>query len=87
MGYRGCWIGGVISALDEISDLVALPKDVFPFAGLTIGVPAETPQHRPRIPRKLVIHEDQYREPSSEELKSAIKGMATITSRGNWAAT
>lgn len=87
LGYRGCWIGGIISALDQISDLISLPEDVFPFAGLTIGVAAEPQQSRPRISRQLVVHENTYREPTSDELKTAIKDMAAITSRGNWAAT
>lgn len=87
LGYRGCWIGGVLSALHEIVELLALPSGVFPFAGLVIGVPNEAPKHRPRVARALVLHEDRYREPSEAELEAALADMAGITSRGDWAST
>ena len=84
MGYRACWIGGVLGALNEISDLMALPQDVFPFAGLTIGLPDEAPQHRPRVARTMVIHENRYQSPTPEQLDVAIQQMAPITARGDW---
>lgn len=87
LGYRGCWIGGIISALQEVSALVKLPKGVFPFAALTIGVPNEDPVHRPRLPRKMMVHENTYQTPLAEELTQAIDEMAKITQRGNWAQT
>jgi FMN reductase (NADPH) len=87
LGYRGCWIGGVISAPTEISDLIGLPTGVFPFAALTIGVPDETPKHRPRLPRQQVIHENSYKIPSTIELREATNLMASITARGNWPQT
>ena len=85
LGYRGCWIGGVISNVVEISKLLSLPPAVFPFAGLTIGVPDEDPQHRPRLPRPFVIHENHYAEPI--DLQKGIKDMGAITARGDWAQT
>ncbi|PYE55895.1 nitroreductase family protein [Deinococcus yavapaiensis] len=85
LGYRGCWIGGVLSALPEIVDLLRLPSGVVPFSGLVVGVPAEAPRTRPRVARDLVVHQDAYREPSPEELDGALADMASITARGNWA--
>ncbi len=87
LGYMGCWIGGVMRSIQEISDLLKLPKGVFPFAGLTIGVPDEESKHRPRLYRDQVVHENKYREYSKEELKSSTKEMAAITARGDWALT
>jgi len=87
LGYRGCWIGGVLNALERIVELTKLPNGVVPFAGLTIGVPDESPVRRPRIQRDLVFHTDSYRKPSSDEIKSAVEQMAPITARGNWAQT
>ncbi|MCL4454847.1 MAG: prepilin peptidase, partial [Deinococcus sp.] len=40
----------------------------FPVAGLCVGVPEERPKPRPRLARELVVHENHYREPSSDEL-------------------
>ena len=87
LGYRGCWIGGVLSALEEVVALLALPELVFPFAGLVLGVPDEQHKHRPRIARNLVVHEDRYRVPSEEELEGALADMAPISARGDWAQT
>ncbi|MBC7466900.1 MAG: nitroreductase family protein [Bdellovibrio sp.] len=87
LGYRGCWIGGLINAPNEISELIQLPEGCFPFAALTIGVPDEEPVHRPRLPRNQVVHENTYRKPSAEELKIGAEQMASITARGNWAQT
>lgn len=87
LGYRGCWIGGVLNALEKIVEVLHLPHGVLPFAGLTIGVPDEAPVQRPRIPRELVVHVDAYREPSAAEIERAVSEMAPITARGNWAQT
>jgi FMN reductase (NADPH) len=87
LGYQGCWIGGVLSALEEIIELCALPKGVLPFAGLTIGVPDESPAQRPRIQPELVLHQNQYRLPQAHELETALQRMAAITARGDWAQT
>jgi FMN reductase (NADPH) len=85
LGYQGCWIGGVLSALEEILDLCQLPDGVLPFAGLTIGIPDESPAQRPRIQPELVLHQNQYRLPETHELETALERMAAITARGDWA--
>ncbi|MBS1983814.1 MAG: nitroreductase family protein [Bdellovibrionales bacterium] len=85
LGYRGCWIGGVMNALQEISELIQLPPKVFPFAALTLGVPDESPQYRPRLPREQVIHENTYRAPSASALAQGVADMAAISGRGSWA--
>ena len=87
LGYRGCWIGGLINAPNEISDLIGLPEGCFPFAALTIGLPDEDHVHRPRLARKLVVHENTYHKPTREELMAGTEQMASITARGNWAQT
>ena len=87
LGYQGCWIGGVLSALERIVELCALPEGVLPFAGLVIGVPDEQPAQRPRIQPELIVHENQYRQPEASELETALERMAPITARGDWAQT
>ncbi|MFC4454848.1 nitroreductase family protein [Deinococcus sonorensis] len=87
LGYQGCWIGGVLTHLDQLVELLALPEGVLPFAGLTIGLPDEHPAQRPRVQRKLVLHENRYREPELHELDEALRRMAPITARGDWAQT
>lgn len=85
LGYAGCWIGGVLSALERIVELCELPQGVIPFAGLVIGVPDEQPAQRPRIQPELIVHENRYREPDAHDLEDALERMAPITARGDWA--
>lgn len=59
-GYGICYIGGVRSNMQEIGDLVGLPKGVFPIYGLTIGVPNEQNETKPRLPVEAVLHENTY---------------------------
>jgi len=87
LGYMGCWVGGVLNNLTGLTDLLGLPEGVLPFAGLTIGKSAETPEQRPRIARALVVHQDRYREPEASELGGMQTDMAAITVRGDWAQT
>ncbi len=85
LGYQGCWIGGVLSALDEIVTLLELPHGVLPFAGLTIGVPDEQPPVRPRLQPEIVWHTNTYQPLEPHDLETALARMAPITARGDWA--
>ncbi len=87
LGYQGCWIGGVLSALEEIVTLLELPQGVLPFAGLTIGVPDEEPPVRPRVQPEIVWHENAYQPLTDAALETALERMAPITARGDWAQT
>lgn len=59
-GYGICFIGGVRNAPEEISELLGLPKGVAPMYGLTIGVPAEDHEVKPRLPIEAIVHENAY---------------------------
>lgn len=83
LGYQGCWIGGVMNGLLELIDLLKLPPGVLPFAALTIGKSAEDTPYRPRLPRPLVIHTDEYRDGTPEELRHATEIMKPIAARGD----
>lgn len=89
LGYQGCWIGGIMNHLEGITDLLKLPPDVLPFAALTIGKSAEETPYRPRVPRPLVFHTDEYRDATPAELAEAIEVMNPIADRpgkpGDWA--
>ena len=87
LGYQGCWIGGVLTKIEDISERLQLPAGVFPFAGMTIGVPDEPAQFRPRLERTLVIHENFYQQLNSEKLQQSVVAMGPITARGDWAQT
>ncbi|MBB6099796.1 nitroreductase [Deinobacterium chartae] len=87
LGYQSCWIGGILNPLHELCARLELPEGVFPFAGLTLGLPDEQPGPRPRLSRDLVLHTDRYRLPENDELEQALTDMAPITARGDWAQT
>ena len=87
LGYQGCWIGGILNPLERLIERLELPSGVLPFAGLTIGVPDETPAVRPRIQAELMFHENKYHQPTDTELETALERMAPITARGDWAQT
>lgn len=88
LGYQGCWIGGVLSALEAVVERLALPPGVLPYAGLTVGFPDEAPPQRPRLPREQVVHTDRYREAGEAELRAGIAVMNPIAARagksGDW---
>ncbi len=87
LGYAGCWIGGVLTAIEEIVSLLKLPTGVLPFAGLVIGLADEQPTQRPRIQPELVLHTNQYQEATTAELEESLTRMAAISARGDWAQT
>ncbi len=84
MGYGICWIGGLLNRVDEVTRILELPEGVLPISGITVGVPAERPAPRPRLPRRTVVHTDRYRRYTEEELEAAYKAMAPITKSGDW---
>ncbi|QTD39656.1 oxygen-insensitive NADPH nitroreductase [Sporosarcina sp. Te-1] len=59
-GYGICYIGGIRNAPQEISDLLNLPKGVAPMFAMSIGVPDEANEVKPRLPVEAVIHENSY---------------------------
>lgn len=61
-GYGICYIGGVRNNMEEISELVGLPEGVFPVYGLTVGVPNEFHEVKPRLPVEAILHENNYDE-------------------------
>src|SRR5690625_2347597 len=60
MGYGICYIGGVRNNPQAISELVNLPDYVFPLFGMTVGIPAEEQQVKPRLPVEAILHENSY---------------------------
>ena len=84
LGYGICWIGGLLNRVDEVVELLDLPPGVLPISGLVVGVPAERPDPRPRLPQEMVVHEDAYREYAPEELEAGYAAMAPFSRKGDW---
>nr|WP_240342923.1 hypothetical protein [Paenibacillus sp. ALJ109b] len=61
MGLGGVFIGGVRANIEELSDVLGLPKYVIPLVGLCIGSPGgDKPELKPRLPQSMVLLENQY---------------------------
>lgn len=70
LGYGTCYIGGIRNDLPKLDKLLNLPKGVLPFYGLCVGLPNETPSHRPRLAPQAVLFENEY--PSDTQTKTSI---------------
>ncbi|WP_431088839.1 oxygen-insensitive NADPH nitroreductase [Paenibacillus sp. 8b26] len=69
LGLGGVFIGGVRSNINELSEVLNLPKYVIPLVGLCIGNPAgDKPELKPRLPQSMVLLENQYQSLDQEKL-------------------
>ncbi len=84
LGYGTCWIGGLLNQPLEVARLLELPRGTVPVSGLVVGVPAEDPSPRPRLPEALVVHENRYRKYHPRDLDAAYAAMAGASRRGDW---
>jgi nitroreductase len=69
VGLGICYLGTTWWAADQIIELLALPKGVFPVTSLVIGYPAEDPALRDRLPLEVIVHQERYRRWSDEEIR------------------
>jgi FMN reductase (NADPH) len=60
LGYGICYIGGLRNQLADVDALLEIPEGVYPLYGLCVGVPAEEPSARPRLPVEAVLFEGRY---------------------------
>ncbi|GEN83346.1 NADPH-dependent oxidoreductase [Sporosarcina luteola] len=70
-GYGICYIGGIRNSPAEISELLKLPKGVVPMFAMSIGVPDEANEVKPRLPVESIIHENSYDAAKYKELLPA----------------
>ncbi|WP_069384472.1 oxygen-insensitive NADPH nitroreductase [Halomonas caseinilytica] len=59
-GLGICYIGGIRNNPEAISDLLRLPKHVYPVFGMCLGYPADAPDIKPRLPVEAILKEDVY---------------------------
>lgn len=79
LGLGCCPIGYARTAApDAISTLLNLPSGTFVVCGLSIGLPREEPDLKPKQPRELVIFDNTYPTDSSEIAEAIKKYDATI---------
>ncbi|WP_275285918.1 oxygen-insensitive NADPH nitroreductase [Halomonas elongata] len=69
-GLGICYIGGIRNNPEAISDLLRLPKHVYPVFGMCLGYPADQPDIKPRLPVETILKQDVYE--NDEEHVSAF---------------
>lgn len=70
MEYGICYIGGLRNQLGEVDRLLEVPHGVYPLFGLCVGIPAEVPPARPRLPVDSVLFDGRF--PADEELLARL---------------
>jgi nitroreductase len=72
-GLGICYMGSTLANCDQIGELLNLPENVVPIVGFSLGYPAETPAPRDRLPMHGIVHYDQYRDYSEEQILEIYK--------------
>lgn len=60
LGLGGVMVGGIRSHIEEVSELLDLPQLVYPVMGLSLGVPAQAPVIKPRLPLEAISFKERY---------------------------
>lgn len=67
-GLGICYLGTTIYNPDQIIETLNLPELVIPVATITVGYPDENPDQPERLPACGLIHEETYRQYTSEDI-------------------
>lgn len=60
LGLGTVLLGSILNQVDQLSELLDLPKFVVPVLGIALGYPNQEPQMKPRLPEKLIHFENSY---------------------------
>ena len=71
VGLGICYIGGIRNNPRLVSDLLELPRGVYPVFGLCLGYPDQDPETKPRLPLPVILKEDVYGDDGDEEAIAA----------------
>ncbi|MBD5257835.1 MAG: NADPH-dependent oxidoreductase [Barnesiella sp.] len=93
VGLGGCCIGYARTANPEaVAKVLGLPQGVFVVCGLSLGVPREMPDLKPKMPASLLIHHNAYRTDDmlpelkayDAEIKEYNASRSGTTSNNDW---
>jgi nitroreductase len=60
-GLGGVMIGGIRNNPERVKELLGLPNYTIPIMGMCLGYPNQEPWQKPRTPKEVVVHYNQYR--------------------------
>lgn len=69
-GLGGVYIGSIRNNINELANILRLPKYVVPLFGLCLGYPAQEPIQRPRLPIAAIISENHYQAAQPSDLEN-----------------
>ena len=72
-GLGICYMGTTLHSMSEIADFLELPETCLPVTTIVVGVPAEDPPKRDRLPLNAFIHHETYSSPNSTELDAIYR--------------
>ena len=71
VGLGICYIGGIRNNPGSVSELLELPKGVFPVFGLCLGYPDQDPEVKPRLPVQVILKQEVYNESGDKQAIAA----------------
>lgn len=69
LGLGIVYVGGIRNDLRKATQLLGLPKLVYPVFGMSIGYPAQDPGQRPRLPLEAILHHESYNADATEAIR------------------
>lgn len=86
-GLGICYIGGIRNNPAQVSDILQLPRYVYPVFGLCLGYPDQQPEVKPRLALSSVLKEDVYSDQDDvrqvEEFDQTMRGYYAQRSSSN----
>ncbi len=67
VGLGICYIGGIRNNPAPVTELLQLPRGVYPVFGLCLGYPDQDPELKPRLPASVIVKENVYNEEGDAE--------------------
>ena len=66
-GLGICFIGGIRNDPAKVTELLELPRGVYPVFGFCLGYPDQAPETKPRLPVSVILKDDSYTEDGDSE--------------------
>jgi nitroreductase len=72
-GFGICYMGSTLASAGAIAKTLGCPEHVVPVVGFVVGVPAEDPPLRDRLPLSGVVHRERYTDPDDATLAAIYR--------------
>lgn len=69
LGLGIVYVGGIRNNIRAVTELLGLPKLVYPVFGMCVGYPNQDPGLKPRLPIEAVLHREKYNTEATAEVK------------------